>query len=87
VEVEYKRKALADRGYWKQLGDEKIMRRISKLVEDICAHPFTGIGKPEPLKYELTGLWSRRITQEHRIVYEVFDGVISIVSMKDHYSL
>ena len=85
MEVEYKKKALQDRLYWKEQGDPTIRNRISELIEDICKHPFTGIGKPEPLKYELTGLWSRRITQKHRLIYEVFNGRISIISMKGHY--
>jgi len=85
MEVEYKKKALEDREYWKQSGNIKVQNRISELINDICEHPFTGIGKPEPLKYELSGLWSRRITRNHRIVYEIFDGKISIISMKGHY--
>jgi len=85
MEVEYKKKALEDREYWKQQGNLKIQKRISELIEDICEHPFTGTGKPEPLKYELTGLWSRRITRLHRIIYEVLDNKISIISMKGHY--
>ena len=85
MEVEYKSKALEDREYWKQTGNTKIQNRISELINNICEHPFTGTGKPEPLKYELSGLWSRRITREHRIIYEVFDGKISIISMKGHY--
>jgi toxin YoeB len=52
VEIEYKKKALEDRAYWKQQGDLKIQGRITELIEDISEHPFTGIGKPEPLKYE-----------------------------------
>ena len=70
MEVEYKPKALADKDYWKEKGTEKIRCRISALVNDICAHPFTGIGKPEALRYQLSGLWSRRITEEHRIIYD-----------------
>jgi toxin YoeB len=85
VEVEYKQKAQEDRKYWKERQDIKIMKRISDLIEDICQHPFTGMGKPEPLRFELAGLWSRRINRKHRLVYEVFDGRISIISMKDHY--
>ena len=85
MEVEYKKKALEDRAYWKEKGDLKIQNRISDLIKDICNNPFTGIGKPEPLKYELSGLWSRRITRHHRIIYEVFNSRISILSMKGHY--
>ena len=85
MEVAYKKKALEDREYWKQQGNLKIQKRISELIEDICEHPFTGIGKPESLKYELSGLWSRRITRHHRIIYEIFNNRISILSMKGHY--
>ena len=85
MEVEYKKKALEDLAYWKEKGDLKIQNRISDLIKDICNNPFTGIGKPEPLKYELSGLWSRRITRQHRIIYEVFNSKISIISMKGHY--
>jgi toxin YoeB len=85
MEVEYKSKALEDREFWKQSDNLKVQHKISELIEDICKTPFTGLGKPEPLKYELTGLWSRRITQQHRIIYEVLDGKISIISMKGHY--
>jgi toxin YoeB len=56
MEVEYKKKALEDRAYWKEKGDLKIQKRISDLIIDICHHPFTGIGKPEPLKHEFSGL-------------------------------
>ena len=85
MEVEYKKQALDDREYWKKLGNVKTQKRISDLIENICQHPFTGIGKPEPLKYELKGLWSRKINDEHRIIYEFINGKISIVSMKGHY--
>jgi len=85
MEVAYKKKAQDDHAYWKEKGDLKIQRRISELVNDICEHPFSGIGKPEPLKYELSGLWSRRITRGHRIIYEVTGSGISIISMKGHY--
>ena len=65
----------------------QVAKRIKKLLEDICAHPFTGIGKPEPLKFDLAGKWSRRINSEHRIIYKVSDGMIEIdvLSMKYHY--
>jgi toxin YoeB len=85
MEVEYKKKALEDRDYWMQQGNLKVQSRISELIEDMCNHPFTGIGKPEPLKYELSGLWSRRITELHRIIYEVLNNKILIISMKGHY--
>lgn len=79
--------AEADRDYWKRVGNKAIMKRISALLADIQAHPFTGIGKPEPLKHDLQGKWSRRINREHRLVYSVADGMIYVYvfSMRDHY--
>lgn len=61
--------------YFTQSGNKAILNKIKTLLEDIAAHPYTGIGKPEPLKYELAGKWSRRINAEHRIVYSVHDGL------------
>jgi toxin YoeB len=70
----------------KKTGDRSIMKKIFKLIEDIEKHPFEGIGKPEALKYDLSGFWSRRINREHRLVYKVTDtGVIKIYSLKGHY--
>ncbi|MCY7284954.1 MAG: Txe/YoeB family addiction module toxin [Cyanobacteria bacterium CAN_BIN43] len=66
--------------------DKKIYDRISDLIEDALRDPFSGIGKPEPLKYNLAGYWSRRITSEHRLVYRVTDDAIVIVGCKYHYS-
>jgi toxin YoeB len=62
--------ALEDYAYWEKT-DAKAVERIRDLIEDIKANPFTGLGKPEPLKYDLAGWWSRRITMEHRLVYRV----------------
>ena len=74
--------------YFSQSGNKVILNKIAALLNDIVEHPFTGIGKPEPLKYELAGKWSRRITSEHRLVYSVNDDKIEvhILSMKYHYS-
>ena len=71
---------------WRRTNPQ-IAKRISRLLEDICEHPFWGIGKPERLKFDLTGLWSRRINSEHRIIYKVEDDmiVVEILSMKYHY--
>ncbi|MCQ2128377.1 MAG: Txe/YoeB family addiction module toxin [Bacteroidaceae bacterium] len=79
--------AKADRDYWKKTGNTAIMKRISAILADILEHPFSGIGKPEPLKHELQGKWSRRITREHRIVYSVSEGkvYVYVFSMRDHY--
>jgi len=68
-----------------QSTDKKILKKINTLLKDIKREPFNGIGKPEPLKYELAGCWSRRITDEHRLVYMVVEDSISIVSCRYHY--
>jgi len=61
------------------------MKRINELIKDCLRQPFTGIGKPEPLKEELRGLWSRRITDEHRLVYKVTDEYLIISQCRYHY--
>lgn len=65
--------------------DKKVYLKIIKLLKEVRRTPFEGEGKPKPLKHNLSGFWSRRITQEHRLVYEVTDEIIKIVSVKDHY--
>ena len=70
--------------YWQQT-DKQILKKINQLIRDIKREPFDGIGKPEPLKYELSGFWSRRISDEHRLIYEVSESYISIVSCRFHY--
>ena len=65
--------------------DKKIYSKIVGLIDDILRNPFGGIGKPEPLKYELKGCWSRRITDEHRLVYRINEDAVIIVSCKFHY--
>ena len=88
MEVVLLEKAKKDYLYWKQWGDQRIMKRITKLLKDIEKHPFTGIGKPEPLKGNHQGKWSRRITDEHRMVYSISSGriYIYVFSMRYHYS-
>lgn len=73
-----------DLRYWVQT-DRKIALRAFDLIEAILRDPFTGIGKPEPLKYLAAGTWSRRLTQEHRIVYLVSDGRIDFLQARYHY--
>ena len=65
--------------------DKKIYRKINKLIIEITRDPYHGTGKPEPLKGNLSGLWSRHITEEHRLVYQVLPDQIIIVSCKFHY--
>lgn len=77
--------AFQDFNEWAVL-DKKIYQKIVNLIQDINRSPFTGIGKPEPLKYELSGYWSRRISDEHRLVYQVTNDTIVIIACKYHYS-
>ncbi|MBG3081042.1 Txe/YoeB family addiction module toxin [Proteus mirabilis] len=70
--------------YWQQM-DKKIIKRINELIKDIKRTPFSGIGKPEPLKHNLAGFWSRRITDEHRLIYRITDPAIEIASCRYHY--
>lgn len=88
MEIVFSPQAQADREYWKQTGNVRIMKRITCLLTDIQQHPFTGIGRPEPLKGDLQGMWSRRITDEHRLVYSIASGMIYVYvfSMRFHYS-
>ena len=88
MEIKFLPKAEEDLKYWKETGNKRIMKRITTLLADILDHPFTGIGKPEPLKGNQHGLWSRRITDEHRLVYSISDGMIyvHVLSLRYHYS-
>ncbi len=70
--------------YW-QRTDKKVLGRINSLIEAIRRQPHEGIGKPEPLKHALSGYWSRRITDEHRIVYKVEDDALFIAQLRYHY--
>ena len=76
--------AWEDYVYW-QTQDKKILKRINQLIKDIDKNGYEGIGKPEPLKYELQGFWSRRIDDEHRLVYRIEDNKIEILSCRLHY--
>lgn len=70
--------------YW-QKTDRAALKRINKLIREIQRAPFEGIGKPEPLKHALAGYWSRRINDEHRIVYKVEDDTLMIAQLRYHY--
>ena len=76
--------AWEDYVYW-QKTDKKILRRINGLVKEILRTPFEGTGKPEPLKHALSGYWSRRINDEHRIVYKVTADAVYIAQVRYHY--
>jgi toxin YoeB len=70
--------------YWQQ-NDKKILKKINRLIKEIQRDPFDGIGEPEPLKYNWSGYWSRRITIEHRLVYKVTDDALLIAQCRYHY--
>ncbi len=71
--------------FW-QREDKKILVRINELIKDALRSPFKGIGKPEPLKGNFSGCWSRRITDEHRLVYKIMEGRLHILQCRYHYS-
>ncbi len=77
-------KAWEDYLYW-QKTDKQILKRINMLIKEIQREPFEGIGKPEPLKHALSGYWSRRINDEHRIVYKVNQDSLLIAQLRYHY--
>jgi len=87
MEVIYSVKAREDISYWKKSGNKAVQQKISALIDDILEHPYTGLGKPEALKYELSGSWSRRITQADRLVYsvDIENYRIEIETLRGHY--
>ena len=70
---------------WWQGQDRRTLKRINSLIKDALRNPFSGIGKPEPLRYALTGAWSRRIDEANRLIYMVTDDTLTVLSVKDHY--
>jgi toxin YoeB len=84
MKLTFTTEAWEDYLYWQKI-DKKIVQKINGLIKDINCSPFEGIGKPEPLKHELAGYWSRRINAEHRLVYEIFEDSIIIVACRYHY--
>ena len=84
MRITFSKNAWEDYVSW-QTEDKRILRKINELIEAIQRNPFGGIGKPEPLKYDLAGFWSRRIDREHRLVYQVIDNEILIYSCRYHY--
>ena len=85
MEIIYSDEAIGDRNYWIKSKNKKIQERITALIDSIEETPFLGIGKPEALKYNLSGCWSRRINREHRLIYTVSEDFIEILSMRGHY--
>jgi toxin YoeB len=89
MQIVFTPKARKDLDFWIKSGNKNVLNKITSIIEDIQIHPFEGIGKPEPLKHNLTGRWSRRINQEHRIIYKVTEEntieILDILSLKGHY--
>ena len=83
--LDFSQKAQDDLNFWKKTGNRTIQKKIEEILTSMLDTPFHGLGKPEPLKHELSGSWSRRINREHRIVYLVKDEIIRIESLKGHY--
>ena len=86
MEIIFLPTALADLQYFKESGNTMVLKRIRQLLEAIQQNPFTGIGKPESLKHNLAGKWSRRINQEHRLIYKLENNIITVYSLRFHYS-
>ena len=82
--LEFDPAAIEDFAWWVKQ-DKKKALRILRLVQETQADPFSGIGKPEPLKHELAGCWSKRIDEEHRLVYQVLDEKVRILACRYHY--
>jgi toxin YoeB len=84
MKITFSKNAWEDYTSWLS-DDKRIMKKINELIKDIQRTPYEGMGKPEPLKYDLAGLWSRRIDREHRLVYQVNETEILIYSCRYHY--
>lgn len=85
MRIEYSEIALKDIQFFKRLGDKSINRKIKDLLEELAEHPEMGTGKPEQLKGDLTGYWSRRINREHRLIYRINENTVYILSLRGHY--
>jgi toxin YoeB len=84
VRLIFAEEAWEDYLFW-QTTDPKVVKRINAVIKDIRRSPFEGIGKPEPLKHGLSGYWSRRITDEHRLIYKVLSDGVLLAQMRYHY--
>lgn len=85
MQIELSSEAKIHLNFWRKTGNKTILKKIEKLVDAIIENPYDGIGKPEQLKQNLSGCWSRRIDKEHRLIYEVTENSITVLSMKGHY--
>ncbi|MFB9293830.1 Txe/YoeB family addiction module toxin [Persicitalea jodogahamensis] len=83
--LDFSEQARKDISYHRKAGNRAVLKKLLTLLEEIADHPFEGTGKPEILRHDLSGCWSRRINKEHRLVYEVFENHIRILSARGHY--
>jgi toxin YoeB len=84
VKLIFAEEAWDDYVYWQQQ-DKRVVKRVNDLIEAVMRDPFNGIGKPEPFKHALAGFWSRRISEEHRMVYKVENDALMIAQLRYHY--
>ncbi len=85
MEIEFTVRAKQDLEFWKKTNNENVLKRIRELTVAILENQYQGIGKPEALKYKFSGKWSRRINQSDRLIYEIREDVLYILSLKGHY--
>jgi toxin YoeB len=83
--LDFTDKATEDIAWLKKFGNKALLKKLLTLLEELSEHPFSGTGKPELLKHSFTGVWSRRINREHRLVYEVVNEIVFVLSVKGHY--
>ena len=83
--LDFTDKAKEDVEFFKKSGNKIVLKKLNTLLEEILDTPFSGVGKPEALKHELSGYWSRRINREHRLIYKVIDQSVVIYSLRGHY--
>ena len=85
MQIIYTPKAKEHLDFWIKSGNKPVLKKIVELTKSVIKNPYEGIGKPEPLKHELAGYWSRRITNEHRYVYKIDGETLIVASLKGHY--